>query len=85
MAATDSSAMAQRMVLSSPVAARPDDRPTPGDKRRGLQTARCSLCGIELPLALMVPDGGDACADLRWYCKDSKSCTDRWTARPNRP
>ena len=26
-----------------------------------------------------LPDGGHACADLRWYCKDSKACTDRWT------
>jgi hypothetical protein len=30
----------------------------------------------------MVPDGGRACADIRWYCKDAKSCTERWTARP---
>jgi hypothetical protein len=28
----------------------------------------------------MVPDGGQACADVRWYCKDAKSCTERWTA-----
>jgi hypothetical protein len=28
----------------------------------------------------MVPDGGQACADIRWYCKDVKSCTQRWTA-----
>jgi hypothetical protein len=49
--------------------------------RRSLQEARCALCGIELPLGLMVPDGGHACADLRWYCKDSKACTERWTSR----
>jgi hypothetical protein len=49
--------------------------------RRALQVARCALCSIELPLGLMVPDGGHACADLRWYCKDSKACTDRWTSR----
>jgi hypothetical protein len=43
------------------------------------------LCGIELPLGLLVPDGGQACADIRWYCKDAKSCTERWTAaRPPR-
>jgi hypothetical protein len=52
-----------------------------GDGRRSLQAARCALCSIELPLGLMVPDGGHACADLRWYCKDSKACTDRWTSR----
>ena len=39
--------------------------------RRALQAARCALCGIELPLGLLVPDGGHACADLRWYCKDA--------------
>ena len=39
------------------------------------------MCGLELPLGLMVPDGGHACADLRWYCKDAKACTDRWTSR----
>jgi hypothetical protein len=49
--------------------------------RRALQVARCALCGLELPLGLMVPDGGHACADLRWYCKDAKACTERWTAR----
>jgi hypothetical protein len=41
------------------------------------------MCGIALPLGLMVPDGGQACADILWYCKDAKSCTERWTtARP---
>ena len=39
------------------------------------------MCGLELPLGLMVPDGGHACADLRWYCKDAQACTDRWTSR----
>jgi len=56
----------------------------PGDAhRRPLQVAQCSLCGIALPLGLLVPDGGEVCADVRWYCKDAKSCTERWTtARP---
>jgi hypothetical protein len=48
---------------------------------RSLQVETCSLCGLELPLGLMVPDGGHACADVRWYCKDAKSCTQRWTVR----
>jgi hypothetical protein len=52
-----------------------------GDGHRSLQAARCALCSIELPLGLMVPDGGHACADLRWYCKDAQACTDRWTSR----
>jgi len=51
------------------------------DRLRQAQSARCSLCGIALPVGMMVPDGGQACADIRWYCKDAKSCTDRWTAR----
>jgi hypothetical protein len=50
------------------------------DLHRPLPSAQCSLCGIALPTGLMVPDGGQACADVRWYCKDAKSCTERWTA-----
>jgi hypothetical protein len=48
-------------------------------RRRPLEVAQCSLCGIALPLGLLVPDGGQACADVRWYCKDAKGCTERWT------
>ncbi len=43
---------------------------------------RCWLCGVRLPVALMVPDGGSACADVRWYCRDMRACTERWTKRP---
>jgi hypothetical protein len=45
------------------------------------------MCGIALPLGLLVPDGGRACADIRWYCKDALSCTERWTTAgtPGRP
>ena len=48
----------------------------------------CWLCGIRLPEEQMVPDGGNACADVRWYCQDTQSCTRRWTtgmkdARPS--
>jgi hypothetical protein len=50
------------------------------DRQRPLPSAQCSLCGIALPTGLMVPDGGQACADIRWYCKDAKVCTERWTA-----
>jgi hypothetical protein len=53
------------------------------DRLRPLEAAQCSLCGIAHPLGLLVPDGGQACADIRWYCKDARSCTERWTtARP---
>jgi hypothetical protein len=66
-----------RLALAEPPAAAQRDRLRP------LEVAQCSMCGIALPLALLVPDGGQACADIRWYCKDAKSCTDRWTtARP---
>ena len=61
------------LALAEPPAAAPRDRTRP------LEAAQCSMCGIELPLALLVPDGGQACADIRWYCKDVKSCTERWT------
>jgi hypothetical protein len=55
------------------------------DRLRPLEVAQCCLCGIALPLGLLVPDGGQACADIRWYCKDARSCTERWTtARPPR-
>lgn len=52
---------------------------------RALHVATCSLCGLERPVGLMVPDGGDACTDVRWYCKDAKSCTQRWTSRLHEP
>ena len=72
----------QPAITSSPASAKPltavlRDRPRP------LEVAECSMCGIALPLGLLVPDGGQACADIRWYCKDAMSCTERWTtARP---
>ena len=59
--------------------------PAARDRLRPLEVAQCSLCGAARPLGLLVPDGGQACADIRWYCKDSKSCTERWVAaRPPR-
>jgi hypothetical protein len=63
-------------LAEPPAAAKPD-------RLRPLQVAQCSLCGIARPIGLLVPDGGQACADIRWYCKDARSCTERWTtARP---
>jgi hypothetical protein len=61
--------------------------PEPGDNRlRPLEVDECSMCGVTLPLGLLVPDGSPACADIRWYCKDVKSCTERWTtALPQGP
>jgi hypothetical protein len=61
------------LAVAEPPAATRRDRPRP------LEVAQCSMCGIALPLGLLVPDGGQACADIRWYCKDARSCTERWT------
>jgi len=58
---------------------------TQRDHLRPLEVAQCSLCGIARPLGLLVPDGGQACADIRWYCKDSISCTERWVAARRQP
>jgi len=38
----------------------------------------CWLCGISQHSNRMLPDGGDACHDVRWYCSDVQSCTHRW-------
>jgi hypothetical protein len=62
-----------RLTLAEPPAAAQHDRPRP------LEVAQCSMCGTALPLALLIADGGQACANIRWYCKDTKSCTERWT------
>jgi len=43
----------------------------------------CWMCGIRLNADQMVPDGSSACHDVRWYCRDARACTGRWTsARP---
>jgi hypothetical protein len=42
------------------------------------------MCGIRLSADQMVADGGSACLDLRWYCRDTWACTERWTSRPAR-
>jgi hypothetical protein len=47
--------------------------------------SRCWMCGIRLSTGSMVVDGGSACADVRWYCRDTRGCTERWTSRPARP
>ena len=66
-----------------PMPAGPPPGPAQRDRLRPLEVARCSMCGVTLPLGLLVPDGGQACDDIRWYCKDAQSCTERWTtARP---
>jgi hypothetical protein len=61
--------------------------PERGEGRlRPLEVADCTMCGVTRPLGLLVSDGGTACADIRWYCKDVRSCTERWTtALPQQP
>jgi hypothetical protein len=61
-----------RLAESPP--AEPDD-----GRLRPLEVAECTMCGVTRPLGLLVPDGSAACADIHWYCKDVKSCTERWT------
>ena len=45
----------------------------------------CWMCGIRLPANQMMADGGSACLDLRWYCRDTWGCTQRWTSHSARP
>ena len=68
-----------------PATPRPAPAAAEGDSRlRPLEVAECPLCSAARPLGLLVPDGGGACADVRWYCKDVKSCTERWTSARSR-
>jgi hypothetical protein len=86
--AADSSSMLAIQQFRSPEPVPPSPRlalvdaaaPEQADnRRRPLEVAECSMCGVSHPLGLLVPDGSPACADIRWYCKDVKSCTERWT------
>jgi len=43
-------------------------------------TESCWLCGAWLHKQQLMPDGGPACADVRWYCRDLRTCTQRWTS-----
>jgi len=49
-----------------------------GPAARRAAVVSCWLCGIGLQQSQMVPDGGSACGDIRWYCKDTRACTERW-------
>lgn len=55
----------------------------PTMRSAGVQS--CWMCGTRLPTSSLVADGGSACADVRWYCQDTRGCTERWTARRERP
>jgi hypothetical protein len=58
-------------------------RPAPSRAERATVTS-CWMCGIRLSADQMVADGGSACLDLRWYCRDTRACTGRWTSRSAR-
>lgn len=66
--------MNERPSRWSPAASRGEG--SPGE----LANATCALCGIELSIISLVPDGGPGSANVRWYCRDIVSCTERWTA-----
>lgn len=53
--------------------------PEMGSGARRAGVVSCWLCGIHLHSGKMMPDGGDWCDDTRWYCRDAKTCTQRWT------
>jgi hypothetical protein len=55
----------------------------PAMRSAGVQS--CWMCGTRLPTSSLVADGGSACTDVRWYCQDTRSCTERWTSRRERP
>ena len=71
--------MSEQPARWTPAAARADDSP------EELANATCALCGIELSIISLVPDGGPGSAEVRWYCRDIVSCTQRWTADRARP
>jgi hypothetical protein len=55
-------------------------RATPDRKTARAQVVACWLCGTRLQTNKMMPDGGDACDDIRWYCLDTQGCAQRWTS-----
>lgn len=71
--------MSEQPSRWTPAAARADDNP------EELANATCALCGIELSIISLVPDGGPGSAEVRWYCRDIVSCTERWTADRRSP
>jgi hypothetical protein len=57
--------------------------PPEGFAARRVTVVSCWMCGISLQRNQMVPDGGSACSDVRWYCRDTQACTERWTSPPH--
>ena len=62
------------------------DQRRPGPSRAEPARVRsCWMCGIRLSADQMMADGGSACHDVRWYCRDTWACTERWTSQSVRP
>jgi hypothetical protein len=53
---------------------------TVGLAGRRTTVVSCWMCGTRLYRSQMMPDGGSACGDIRWYCQDTRTCTARWTS-----
>ena len=53
--------------------------PGKGSGARQASVVSCWLCGIRSHSSEMMPDGGDWCDEIRWYCREAKACTQRWT------
>ena len=53
--------------------------PGKGSGARRASVISCWMYGIRLHSSKMMPDGGHWCDDTRWYCRDAKACTRRWT------
>lgn len=51
----------------------------PDDSARRTALVSCWMCGVCMHASQMMPDGGSACDDIRWYCIDARACTERWT------
>jgi hypothetical protein len=54
--------------------------PAMGIDERWAAVVSCWMCGVCLHSGQMVPDGGSACDNIRWYCRDARACTERWTS-----
>ena len=42
----------------------------------------CWMCGTHQYSNQMLADGGAACDDIRWYCRDPQACTERSIISP---
>jgi hypothetical protein len=61
------------------MAGEPRRSPGKDSGARRVGVVSCWMCGIRSHSSKMMPDGGDWCDDTRWYCRDAKACTQRWT------